>query len=149
MKRAALTVIALVFLLALPLRALAVELCIRNEEQSNARVAIAYLQESKLVVEGWFRLSPDQVETIFLHNVDAEDVYIRVEFYDQALKQFSGDEQKIECMVLDAPFRYALEAGVTSEPEDSNLRNAVFQHIHEFYQMEDGKLWFNLSTAAG
>ncbi|MDL2313623.1 DUF1036 domain-containing protein [Desulfovibrio sp. OttesenSCG-928-C14] len=150
MKRTILPAILFVYLFALPLQALAVELNIRNEEQSSARVALAYLQGDWFVVEGWFRLEPEQVETITLHDVKETDVYIFVEFADPQVHQFIANPWKAECLVHDGDFRYSLKSvGGKPTPDSPDMRKAPFQNIGMFYREESGKLWFSLTAAAG
>ena len=151
MKRGILVTTVLALLLALPLQAPAVELSIRNEDKSMARVALAYKQAERYQVEGWFWLAPGQVETIILHEVNDDDVYIHVEFVDSATKQFITGILEVQLLVQDTHFRYVLhEMGEAWDPETpAAMRGAFFQNIPEFYKTEKGKLWFNLSQAAG
>lgn len=150
MKHGFLAAFALVFLLALPLQASAVELSIRNEEQCAARVALAYLRGDWFVVEGWFRLAPNQVETVTLHGVDEKDVYIHVAFDDPEIKQFVAKQWKVECQVAGTDFRYALPAvGGKPDINGPDTRKAAFYVITALYKMGDGKLWFSLTSAAG
>ena len=150
MKRSGTVALVLVFLLALPLHALAVEVNIRNDEQSSARIALAYLQGDKFVVEGWITVASGQFETVILHGVNENDVYIYVAFEDPNIMQFIASDWKVECLVPDTDFRYALESiGGTWQPTGANLRKAPFQNIPKLYKTEKDKLWFSLSTAAG
>ena len=130
---------AFVLLLFLPLWAPAVEsdvpsgveLTLRNEEQSNAKVALAYLQGNKFIVEGWLRLSPEQMETITLHTVAEGDIYIYVEFENPDIRQFIASEWKVECLAPDTDFRYALESvGGKWTPDNTNVRKIPLQNIH-------------------
>lgn len=143
---------ALVFisLMAWPLESAAVELTIRNEEPGGARVALAYRQGDLLVVEGWLRLLPDQMETIDLVGVAAADVYIYVEFDDPRIRQFTDNRWQVIGRVLEDDFSYTQEfVGVRPAPKESGMREVKFQHIHKLYRTEDGRLWFNLSASAG
>ncbi|MCL2123062.1 MAG: DUF1036 domain-containing protein [Desulfovibrionaceae bacterium] len=150
MKRGILITAVFVLLLALPLRASAVELIIRNEEQNVARIALAYKQSDRYLVEGWIRLAPGQVETITLHDVKDDDVYIHVEFVNSAARQFITGILEVDLLVQDTHFRYVLyEMGEAWTPGAPAMRGAPFQNIPEFYKTEKGKLWFNLSGAAG
>lgn len=145
--------ILFLFLLVLQAQqALAVELNIRNEESSKARVALAYLQGDWLVVEGWLVLAPDQILTIALHKVEESDIYIYVEFENAEIKQFIANAWKVECMVPDENFRYSLMSlGGKPGPNGPDMRKAPFQNIDMVYKNknEQDKLWFVLSTSAG
>ena len=150
MKRVLITVATFVLLLSLPMQALAVELSIRNEDESIARVALAYKQGGRYLVEGWLWLAPGQIEVITLHDVEDGDVYIHVEFVDSGIRQFIEGVLEVELLVQDTHFRYVLyKMGEVWEPESSAMRGALFQNITEFYRTEKGKLWFNLGAAAG
>jgi hypothetical protein len=141
---------ALLLLLALPLQALAVELTIRNEDESMARVALTYKQGDRFHVEGWFWLAPGQIEVITMHGVADDDVYIHVEFVDSGVRQFIHGVLEVELLVQDTHFRYVLQK--MSEPwtlKSPTMRGVPFQNIPEFYRTEKGKLWFNLGAAAG
>ena len=127
-----------------------VELTIRNEEQSPARVALAYMQADKLVVEGWFTFSPDQVERITLNGVGEKDVFIHVEFADPTLEQFFDHTWTVLGPVAKGPFRYATDlVDGTWMPKESALREVIFHAVDMMNRTGKGKLWFNLSTAAG
>ncbi len=140
----------LVFLFLCSLRTEAVEVNIRNEENSKAKVALAYLQEGSFIVEGWFNITPEQVETIQLENVGENDVYILVQFEDTSLQQHIESEWGVECPFSDTDFRYSMRAvGGKPQIEDPNASKAIFQNIGKFYKIDTNKLWFNLSTAAG
>jgi len=154
MKRGILVLAALLLLLALPLRASAVELSIRNEDESStARIALAYKQGDRYQVEGWFRLAPGQIEVITLLGVADDDVYIHVEFMDSGVRQFIHGVLEVELAVQDTHFRYVMyemgEAWEPRFPDMGKVRGAPFQNIPEFYRTEKGKLWFNLGAAAG
>ena len=151
MKRGILiTTVFFVMLLALPLRAPAVDLNIRNEDENMARVALAYKQGDRYLVEGWLWLASGQIESITLHEVKDEDVYIHVEFVNSGTRQFITGILEVELLVQDTNFRYVLhEMGEAWTPETPTMRGALFQNIPEFYKTEKGKLWFNLSAAAG
>ena len=151
MKRGILMAVAAFLLLALPLRALAVELSIRNEDESMARVALAYKQDGRYHVEGWLWLAPGQIEVITLHGVADDDVYIYVELMDSGVRQFIHGVLEVELLVQDTHFRYVLyEMGEAWTPESpAAMRGAPFQNIPEFYKTEKGKLWFNLGEGAG
>ena len=126
------------------------ELTLRNEEQSNARVALAYKQGGHYLVEGWFRLAPGQIEVIALHGVEDEDVFIHVEFVDSGIKQFIEGILEVELLVQDTHFRYALKSmGEAWPPASPVIRGVSFQNIPKFYRTEKGKLWFNLNSGAG
>lgn len=143
---------ALVFisLTAWPLESPAVELTIRNEESGGARVALAYRQGDLLVMEGWLRLLPDQMETIDLVGVAAADVYIYVEFDDPRIRQFTDGRWQMIGRVLDDDFSHTQEfVGTRTAPKEPGMREVHFQHIHELYRTEDGRLWFNLNASAG
>lgn len=149
-KRSGMVVFVFVFLLALPLHALAVEVNIRNDEQSSARIALAYLQGDKFVVEGWFTVASGKFETVILHGVNESDVYIYVAFEDPNITQFIASDWKVECLVPDSDFRYGLESiGGTWEPTGANMRKVPFQNIPKLYKTKKDTLWFSLSTAAG
>ena len=150
MKRRLLMTAVVVLLLALPLRAWAVELTIRNEEPGPARVALAYKLGDSYIVEGWIRLAPGQVETITLHGVSDQDVFIHVELGGKGVKQFITGVLEVILLAQDTPFRYRVhEMGEAWKPETRSMRGAPFQLIPEFYKTEKGKLWFNISRAAG
>jgi len=157
MKREILVLATLLLLLAAPLQALAnVELTLRNEEQSDARVALAYKQGDRYLVEGWFWLKPNEGKLIALHGVDDGDIFILVEFQGDSstgsdIKQFVADGAlEVTLLVQAADFRYALwELGEAWEPAFPVMRGGTFQNIPEFYRTEKGKLWFNLGAAAG
>ena len=154
MKRSLVMVLALGFLLALSAQAGAVELTLRNEEQSAARVALAYKQEEKVLVEGWHILSPDQVRIIVLPNVGQEDIFILVEFDNPDIQQSFPDVWTLDCVVTNEDFKYEIQSayhvlGLPPVLDFPETYRATFRKISTMYKNGEGKLHFNLNTAAG
>ena len=69
MKHRLIMPLTLDFLLVLPVQVWTVELTLRNEEQSPARVAIAYKKGDSIVVEGRHVLDADQSKILYLPTV--------------------------------------------------------------------------------
>ena len=146
MKQRFVFVVALIcFILTLPLYVGAVELNIRNEEQSDANVAIAYYRGGQFLVEGWTQFAPGQLETIVLEDVIEGDVYIYVEFHDPSIVQFmSSNATTMQFFVMETSFRYAY-TGHEMRLQGTKVRKVIFQRVEK----DNDKLWFNLGSAAG
>lgn len=138
------------FLLALllPLQALAVELTIRNEEASPARVALAYARDQHMMVEGWINLAAEESTTINLHGVIKSNVYVHIVFDDARIEQYETTKAG-EFIIQESDFRYAMPLqDAQSGPSELKGTRVPFSTIDEFDANEE-QLFLNLSFAAG
>ena len=154
MKRSLIMILTLGFLLVLPVQAWAVELTLRNEEHSPARVAIAYKKGDSIVVEGWHILAVDQSKILSLPNVGPEEVFIRVEFDNPDIEQSFPDVWTLDCVVINDDFTYEMQSassvlGLPPALDSSEAYKATFRKISTMYKNGEDKLHFNLSAAAG
>lgn len=113
MKRGILIFVIGVFLSVFSMPTWAVELTIRNEEQCDAKVALAYQREGLYIVEGWYKLQPRAEVRVRLYAVPADSVFAHVVYeYPQRKSSVGRDIPLREAYVQDTHFRYA------GKPED-------------------------------
>ena len=155
MKRSFAILMTLGIFLGLSAQTWAAELSLRNEEQNHtARVALAYKQGDTVVVKGWHVFVPNHQATIFLPNVEVNEIFIRVEFDNPDIEQFYDNTRPMDFIVSDYDFQYEMQSagqvmGFTPVIESLEAHSVTFRHLVPLDKPEGDKLHFNLGANAG